>query len=168
MPQFCAPSVTPWRYKIPGRTGPPHNPGVRLIKYDRGSGEHLELVQYYMDLPKTNNMLNPVWEVEYTLPKDYGMSDLSPSSFSKLLAKMSESGSTEFNKYMKWRIVSAVNTDEPLCDINCKSSYVCSLKTVDAQLFNKCKNGFTSTAPVMDKAHILLLIFLIFVFVLQP
>ncbi|KAJ8316809.1 hypothetical protein KUTeg_004713 [Tegillarca granosa] len=168
MSQFCAPSVTPWRYKIPGRTGPPHNPGVRLIKYNRDSGEHLELVQYYMDLPKTNKMLNPEWEVEYTLPKDYGMSDLSPGSFGKLLTKMSQSESMEFKNYMKWKIVSAVNTDEPKCDINCKSSYICSLKTVDPQLFNKCKNEFVSTASITSKAQFTLLMSLTFVFVLKP
>ena len=51
-----APSVTPWRYKLGnGEIGPPHNPSVRLVTYDRVSGKHLNIEQFWLDLPASNN-----------------------------------------------------------------------------------------------------------------
>jgi hypothetical protein len=52
-PFFVAPSVTPWRYKLSnGETGPPHDPSVRLVTYDRDTGRHLNILQYKLDLPR--------------------------------------------------------------------------------------------------------------------
>ena len=50
-----APSVTPWRYKLSnGAIGPPHNPAVRLVTYDRDTGRHLDIEQLRLDLPASN------------------------------------------------------------------------------------------------------------------
>ncbi|PVD29741.1 hypothetical protein C0Q70_08997 [Pomacea canaliculata] len=55
VPLFVAPSVTPWRYKLKtGEIGPPHNPAVRLVSFDRTSGKHLNIQQYRLDLPQGN------------------------------------------------------------------------------------------------------------------
>ena len=51
VPIFVSPSVTPWRFKLStGEIGLPHNPAIRLVTYDRDTGDHLNIQQYYLDL----------------------------------------------------------------------------------------------------------------------
>lgn len=55
VPMFVAPSVTPWRFKLPdGRVGPPHDPSVRLVYYDTTTGKHLDVVQFRLNLTDAN------------------------------------------------------------------------------------------------------------------
>uniref|UniRef100_A0A0B7AV20 Calcineurin-like phosphoesterase domain-containing protein n=1 Tax=Arion vulgaris TaxID=1028688 RepID=A0A0B7AV20_9EUPU len=58
--QFTAPSVTPWRYRIKTKTGDPHNPGIRLVSYDKDTGLHINYDQYYIISPRaiTKEMLH--------------------------------------------------------------------------------------------------------------
>ncbi|KAK7494039.1 hypothetical protein BaRGS_00014697 [Batillaria attramentaria] len=51
---FYDAQVTPWRYKLPGQVGVPHNPAIRLVTFDRDTGRHLDIQQYYLDLPASN------------------------------------------------------------------------------------------------------------------
>lgn len=59
--QFTAPSVTPWRYRAETFTTDPHNPGVRLVKYDNVTGQHLDYTQYYINLTDSNRQENTTW-----------------------------------------------------------------------------------------------------------
>lgn len=61
MAHFSAPSVTPWRHKIPTETGSPHNPGIRLIEYDRDTGMHINYEQFYMNLTDSNRQGMANW-----------------------------------------------------------------------------------------------------------
>lgn len=65
---FVAPSVTPWRFKLKsGQTGPPHNPSVRLVTYDRDSGRHLNVEQFRLDLPAANTQGTANFSLLYSL-----------------------------------------------------------------------------------------------------
>lgn len=59
--QFNAPSVTPWRYKLPTKTGEAHNPGIRLIKYNRDTGLNLDYTQYFINITDANRENKSSW-----------------------------------------------------------------------------------------------------------
>ena len=147
-----APSVTPWRYVIEstGFTGNAHNPGVRLVKYDRISGEFLDITQYYMDLPESNIRGIPMWKSEYSFVADYKIADLSPESLDKLVTMMEkEEGSKYFDANHRWREVSVPDSYRPSCDKKCVSQRLCSFKHVDQEQFDKCMDDFANSAGLL-------------------
>ncbi|RUS82622.1 hypothetical protein EGW08_009615, partial [Elysia chlorotica] len=61
-PVFLAPSVTPLRGRAPsGQQNPAHNPGVRLIYYDRQTGIHLGYTQFYTNITEDNSQGQINW-----------------------------------------------------------------------------------------------------------
>lgn len=58
IPVFMAPSVTPWRYKNPKKTGAAHNPGIRLVKYDRATGNIFPAVNVAVYTSNTRPTIN--------------------------------------------------------------------------------------------------------------
>ncbi|GFO25614.1 acid sphingomyelinase-like phosphodiesterase 3b [Plakobranchus ocellatus] len=62
-PVFLPPPVTPLRRTPPdGEQGPPLNPGVRLVKYDRLTGKHLNYRQFYTNITEDNRLGRAVWD----------------------------------------------------------------------------------------------------------
>ncbi|XP_045200351.1 acid sphingomyelinase-like phosphodiesterase 3a [Mercenaria mercenaria] len=131
-PVFLAPSVTPIRF------GPVHNPGIRLVKYDRSTGQHLGISQYYLDLSKANNAGRADWKLEYTTASTYGLQDLSAGKLSSLTDKMRDPDSLEFKTYWKYYVVSPSEELTDACNSTCHASVVCGLTEFIKADFDKC------------------------------
>lgn len=138
--QFCAPSVTPWRHFYPPHTplGPAHNPGIRLIAYDRKSGDVIDIFQYYIDLPNVNKNEFTIWNTEYDYIKDYGIFDMSPKSVKELITRMENRESSEFQLFHKYWAVSVNENLRENCDDACHSRFYCSFLHVDYEKFKEC------------------------------
>lgn len=146
MPIFIAPSVTPWRYKIPGKVGPAHNPGIRLVKYDRSSGVHLDIEQYYLDLVKANQHGVATWELEYKASAKYGTNTLTATDIQTLANKMKTATSNEFKSYwMHYTVSPPLNLTES-CDDDCHTSIICGFTEFEMVAFRSCKASMISGA----------------------
>ncbi|XP_045189493.2 acid sphingomyelinase-like phosphodiesterase 3a isoform X2 [Mercenaria mercenaria] len=146
VPIFMAPSVTPWRYKIPQEIGPAHNPGIRLVKYDRSTGGHLEIQQYYLDLVKANKNGFASWELEYNTSSHYGLSTLTATTLLKLAEKMKKPTSNEFKNYWKFYTVTPPTNLQDSCDEDCHSSIICGFTEFEMEDFKSCKTNMVSNA----------------------
>ncbi|KAL3874979.1 hypothetical protein ACJMK2_037925 [Sinanodonta woodiana] len=133
---FIAPSITPWRSIVPASTEPAHNPGARLVKYDRKSGSHLDVLQYYVDLPQANRDNILTWRLGYSATVDYKIPDVTPASLDKLIQRMAPLESEEFKRYVIWYNTNAT-TNFP-CDQFCHKSVICGMKNVDEISFKNC------------------------------
>ncbi|XP_071168876.1 acid sphingomyelinase-like phosphodiesterase 3b [Mytilus galloprovincialis] len=146
--QFCAPSITPWRYKFDGRTGPAHNPSFRLLKYDRSNGNLLDFTQYYMDLPEVNRNNQSEWKIEYNATTAYELADLSPASMAQLVTRMRTQKNHEFQSFRKFWTVSVNENYEESCDEKCHAGFYCNSRHLEKDSFENCFNGLTtSVAP---------------------
>ncbi|KAH3787782.1 acid sphingomyelinase-like phosphodiesterase 3b [Dreissena polymorpha] len=143
-PIFIAPSVTPWRYVIPNEIGPAHNPGIRLVEYDRTTGRPLDITQYYLDLKTANQNATDNWEVEYEAKKDYEIPDLTAATLAKLASKIKDPGSKEFKNYWRFYTVSAPTEMLEACVNDCHSAVYCGLTFFDMDSFRACQNKMIS------------------------
>ncbi|XP_045191532.2 acid sphingomyelinase-like phosphodiesterase 3b [Mercenaria mercenaria] len=133
---FIAPSVTPWRYQILSEKETPHNPGVRLIKYDRQTGKQLDIYQYFMDLETANKVGYVNWTLGYQATTLYGIPDVTAPSMETLVKKMSNINSQEFKAYVNWYNTNGVK-DFP-CDAKCHKVVMCGLRNLEEGPFNTC------------------------------
>ncbi|XP_046368337.2 acid sphingomyelinase-like phosphodiesterase 3b [Haliotis rufescens] len=141
IPMFIAPSVTPWRYKSGTESDAPHNPAVRLVKYDQKTGEALDFIQYYMDLTESNEANASSWKVAYDASKAYQVKDLSAASVSMAVKQMS-TDKYVLDKYIRFNTVLANgNTTVNECDATCRAEYICSFTHHEFGEFNSCVNG---------------------------
>lgn len=137
---FIAPSVTPWRYVTSTRIGPAHNPGIRLVKYDRTTGRHLGIEQYYLDLEASNEANETaVWTLEYDSSSTYGLADLTAPSLKNLADRMNDPESGEFKKFWQYYTVSPPEHLKETCGANCHASVICGLTNFYMDLFDNCK-----------------------------
>lgn len=145
---FMAPSVTPWRFKIPslGVTGKAHNPGFRMIKYDQSTGRHLDLIQYFMDLPESNRMQAPVWKTGYTATSDMSIPDITPASMDLFVKRMADPNGADFKKFYSWRFTSAEHPSVGVCDQSCHAIIHCNFIHSSKKKYDQCVNLLTSNA----------------------
>ncbi|XP_046548538.1 LOW QUALITY PROTEIN: acid sphingomyelinase-like phosphodiesterase 3b [Haliotis rubra] len=106
VPMFIAPSVTPWRYKSRTESGAPHNPAIRLVKYNQQTGEALDYIQYYMNLTESNEVNASTWKVAYDASTTYRVSDLAAASVSRVVQQMSTDRNL-LNNYIRFNTVLA-------------------------------------------------------------
>ena len=142
---FMAPSVTPWRFKIPGVTGKAHNPGFRMIKYDQTTGRHLDLVQYYMDLPESNRLQTPVWKIGYTATSDMSIADITPDSMDAFIKRMADPDGEDFRKFYRWRFTTVDHPSVGTCDRSCHAVMHCNFIHSSKMKYDQCVNRLTST-----------------------
>ncbi|XP_005095075.2 acid sphingomyelinase-like phosphodiesterase 3b [Aplysia californica] len=152
VPQFMAPSVTPWRFKIPGLTGAAHNPAVRLVKYDRDTGLNLDYDQYFMNLTQGNQQGSPTWKKLYTFTEAYKVNDMSVASLRSIFDKMKSQNSEEGQKFCNFHLVSEFDkpcTSGMRADIHCAGTipYLekakdCAMRYVNAA--SRLAGGFRS------------------------
>jgi len=156
-PIFIAPSVTPWRYVIPSETGPAHNPGVRLVSYDKQTGKHQEISQYYLDLNKANENGTDDWELEYRTSDVYSLQDLTARSLEGLAGKMKTASGPEFRNYWRFYTVSPPDDLLEACDANCHASIICGFTEYDLDTFATCTSGLVSSATTNTRLAVLIL-----------
>ncbi|KAL3857501.1 hypothetical protein ACJMK2_012167 [Sinanodonta woodiana] len=154
---FIAPSITPWRYIIGSEIEPKHNPGARLVKYDRESGRQYDIQQYYVDLPQANKDGNLKWKLGYNATTEYDIPDVTPASLETLVQKMSSATSQKFLKFVLWYNTNA--TEFP-CNDTCHKSVLCGIKNMDESAFNQCLQNDISFATMLTPRMTLPLVIL--------
>ena len=134
VPLFVAPSVTPLSYE--DTTSPRHNPAVRLVKFDRQTGRPLDILQYYVDLPKANLKHHVNLTLGYIATREYGIPDVTPGALARLASMFKNATSPEFKAYMKWYTSNAIK-DYP-CDKNCHKVVLCAIGYLKEDEFSRC------------------------------
>ncbi|XP_041371161.1 acid sphingomyelinase-like phosphodiesterase 3b isoform X4 [Gigantopelta aegis] len=162
VPMFMAPSITPWRFKIPNKVGEAHNPGIRVVTYDRTTGKHLNIIQYYMDLDASNSRNATNWTVGYDAQRVYGISDITAKSLHGLTDKLKKTSSL-MDSYVKFRWVLAKPEDRVKgCNKACRESFFCGFKHHDMSSFNKCKEKYVGSAVKAGESCLFVLVMFIF------
>ncbi|XP_050302558.1 acid sphingomyelinase-like phosphodiesterase 3b [Anthonomus grandis grandis] len=134
---MLAPSITPKR----NHDGP-NNPGLRIYKFDRDSGQVFDYTQYYLDLSAANSNGKAEWVVEYNFSTYYGINDITPLNLHTLADKFTqESGSGEngvFTKYYKANSVRINNKASYNCDDTCAHMHYCAITRIDYEEHEQC------------------------------
>ena len=148
-----------------GNAGPAHNPGIRLVKYDRDTGKHLDLEQYYLDLEMANKDGAANWTLEYRATDVYQIGDLTATSLTQLVKKMEGKESDIFNKYWLHYTVTAPEHLRTPCDEECHSIIMCGFTKFYTEPYSTCITDRTSGAQAMATTLGLLLFSLIMLLV---
>ncbi|XP_076437430.1 acid sphingomyelinase-like phosphodiesterase 3b [Babylonia areolata] len=150
IPLFVAPSVTPWRFKLPsGEVGPPHNPAIRLVTYDRQTGDHVNVEQYRLDLPLFGQGQEANFTLLYSFTEHYRLHDVSAASLHKLVTRMASSseGDALLNDYFRFAAAGADGNDR--CDQVCKRKILCGFGHYTRADYSHCLNhGGDTVVPV--------------------
>ncbi|XP_057663019.1 acid sphingomyelinase-like phosphodiesterase 3b isoform X1 [Diorhabda carinulata] len=139
---MVAPSVTPKR-TIDG----PNNPGLRLYKFDKDTGQVFDYTQFYLDLSAANANENRIaeWAVEYNFSTYYSINEINAGSLHALADKFTQDnpfGNSVFNKYYRANSV-RINNNPSGCDATCAHTHFCAITRVDYDEFHQCMQ----TAP---------------------
>ncbi|XP_060581957.1 acid sphingomyelinase-like phosphodiesterase 3b [Ruditapes philippinarum] len=150
---FLAPSVTPWRYQLPdGEIEPPHNPGARLVKYDRQTGKQLDILQYYADLNSANANNKLTWTLGYNATSLYGIPDITPKSMGELNDKMTSASNQVFKAYMNWYNTNANTSDQFPCNDTCFKTVKCGIRFIDKASFTNCLSAVNGSNSVFTSS----------------
>ena len=133
---FLAPSITPWRFQIPNEVEPAHNPGARLVKYNRQTGKQLDILQYYINLNHSNTAGDITWLFGYKATSLYGIPDLTPVSMATLTNKMTDPHTSPFTDYVTWHNTNGSSDFQ--CDSTCFHSMKCGIKHAQDVDFQNC------------------------------
>lgn len=149
------PFSDPWRYKLAdGEVEPAHNPGVRLVSYDRQTGQQLDLSQYYVDLNAANRDGSLRWVFGYNATSLYRIPDITPKSMDQVVAKMASSNDVNFKAYMNWYNTNANTSNEWPCDDTCYKSVMCGFKYLTDEPFQQCMKTVNVSTQVSNcSAH---------------
>ena len=161
MSLFIAPSITPWRYVIATETEPPHNPGARLIKYDRQSGRQLDILQYYVDLPTANAKRQLNWTLGYVATNEYSIPDITPAAMDALVTKLQDPAGKYFEKYVNWYNTNAIKGYP--CNAQCHKSVMCGFKHMKEEDFIQCLKAVSKASICFDQFRVVLTLFIIVV-----
>ncbi|KAL8608057.1 hypothetical protein ACOMHN_023873 [Nucella lapillus] len=144
IPLFVAPSVTPWRFKLrTGETGPPHNPAIRLVTYDRDTGDHVNIQQFRLDLPSFSQQLEANFTLLYSFTEHYRLADISATSLNKLISRMKSppEGDALLNDYFRFSLAGAEPVEE--CNQMCKRKIVCGFQHYTNDEYHLCVDNNT-------------------------
>ncbi|RCN25337.1 hypothetical protein ANCCAN_28952 [Ancylostoma caninum] len=83
----------------------------------------LDIENYYADLDESNSESPPVWKLLYSAKEEYGLRDLSPRSWNKLVDSI-VSNEKMAQKFFR----NAFRVEEPACAVDCQRNLLCSLR----------------------------------------
>ncbi|XP_070174822.1 acid sphingomyelinase-like phosphodiesterase 3b isoform X2 [Littorina saxatilis] len=162
IPLFVAPSVTPWRFILNEEvTGSPHNPAIRLVTYDRDTGDHVNIDQYRMDLSASLPQGDGDFTRLYSFTESYKLQDISATSLDSLITRMSAQagGDDLLNTYFNFTLTGAQFES---CDQTCKTRILCGFRHYTSAEFNKCERDNSDASGTGSRvAAPTLLIFLV-------
>ncbi|XP_046572573.1 acid sphingomyelinase-like phosphodiesterase 3b [Haliotis rubra] len=158
VPMFMAPSLTPWRFKITDKTGDPHNPAVRLVKYNQQTGVPLDIHQYYMDLTASNRNNVSDWKIAYKASEAYGQSDLSAVSVDNII-KAFKTDKSVLDKFIRHRSVLANGeTTVNACDEKCRAELNCGFIHMTEDSFDSCYTAIVGGSARLCSSSFLIVI----------
>lgn len=134
---MLAPSLTPRR-----TTDGPNNPGLRLYKFDKDTGQVIDYTQYYLDLSNANRKGEAEWVVEYNFSSYYGITNITPLSLHNLAEKLTQyspSGNPTFTRYYRANSVRIHNESQiHICDLSCAHNHYCAITRIDYHEHEDC------------------------------
>ncbi|KAF7268677.1 hypothetical protein GWI33_018231 [Rhynchophorus ferrugineus] len=133
---MLAPSITPKRTH-----DGPNNPGLRIYKFDKDTGQVFDYTQYYLDLSAANYNGKADWVVEYNFSTYYGINDITPLNLHSLADKFTQEATTDnsvFNKYYKANSVKIHNRASTNCDDTCAHTHYCAITRIDYEEHGQC------------------------------
>lgn len=150
-PLFVAPSVTPWRFKLKtGEIGPPHDPSVRLVTYDRATGRHLDIEQYRLNLPETKGQQPAVnFTLLYKFTQRYTVPDLTAASLDRLFTRMDTAteGDRLLQDYYRFTQAGAEQeASDSTCNKDCKQRILCGFRHYIKTQFDACLTNYINLA----------------------
>ncbi|RUS80811.1 hypothetical protein EGW08_011432 [Elysia chlorotica] len=142
--QFTAPSVTPWRarFTTPAgeQTGAPHNPGVRVVEFDRDTGEHIDYHQYFINLTDTNVQNKANWAKLYSFQEAYDVPDMSVGSIKAVYARVKDGEGEQYTRrFCRFSLVSAL--DKP-CEERVRGEIYCGGLLYDKAQADSCVQDY--------------------------
>ncbi|XP_048249590.1 acid sphingomyelinase-like phosphodiesterase 3b isoform X2 [Haliotis rufescens] len=166
VPIFMAPSITPWRFKIPDESGDPHNPAIRLVKYNQQTGVLLDIHQYYMNLTDSNRNNASDWKIEYKASEEYGQTDLSAVSVDNII-KAFKTDKSLLDKYIRYNTVLANgDTTVNACDEKCRAEYNCAFINMNEISFDSCYTTLVGGSARLCSSSFLIVLLAIIYYVL--
>ncbi|XP_030756670.1 acid sphingomyelinase-like phosphodiesterase 3b [Sitophilus oryzae] len=133
---MLAPSITPKRTH-----NGPNNPGLRIYKFDKDTGQVFDYTQYYLDLSSANYNRKADWVVEYNFSTYYGINDITPLNLHTLADKFTQEATTDngvFNKYYKANSVKIHTRATTNCDDTCAHTHYCAITRIDYDEHSQC------------------------------
>ncbi|XP_050298628.1 acid sphingomyelinase-like phosphodiesterase 3a [Anthonomus grandis grandis] len=133
---LIAPSVTPKRNHIG-----PNNPGLRLYKFDKDTGQIFDYTQYYLDLSQANKHFSADWTVEYNFTTYYEVNQINALNLHNLAKKFvngDPDGNILFEKYYKANTVKVISHPKDMYDLGCIHNHFCAITQVDFIGFEEC------------------------------
>ena len=136
---LLAPSVTPWRARIPGnRLSAARNPGIRLVKMTPDYTRLLDVEQYYLSLTEANEQRVDEWKLEYSFQKTYNMTDATTASLQGLLDEFKDPSNEQFEQYHVFNTVKAQAKSNVPCDSACRNRHICTIECVEYEDLESC------------------------------
>jgi len=157
---LLAPAVTPWETTLAGVIGgAANNPSIRLIEYDRTTGEVLDIHQHYLNLTEANirkeNGQDPVWELAYKGTEYFQTDDMGTASLNAIAQKM-VADDEYFQKY--YSINGVLYDPEETCTFECKYIHYCAITEVEYDGYEGCVNRLNNNSvPCKPQVYLTIL-----------
>lgn len=160
---FVAPPLTPYgsafnpavrAYSLELRARAPDEGGVAVLRAHAGAGDAVvpsgcallrDFTQWVLLLESSNLLRRPVWKVEYTAARAYGLTDMSVQSWRDALARMREPRSIELARYVAHTNVWDQGR-ERFHTIDGARAMLCGAEHVDPDAFARCRDDAASAA----------------------
>ncbi|XP_014603007.1 PREDICTED: acid sphingomyelinase-like phosphodiesterase 3b isoform X2 [Polistes canadensis] len=169
---MIAPSITP------SAPGGPNNPGLRLYKFETGTGQVLDYKQYYLDLMEANKQGSANWKVEYALLDYYDLKEITAISLHDLADRFTQSSDYAFVRYYAANTVHLPREVETIWGCGgplngaCALHHYCTVTRLNADLYEQCyasyafplaSRGISTTYCNLSIVNSLLLLLMFFV-----
>ena len=106
------------------------------------TGKHLDIEQYFLDLPKANNDGVAKWELEYRTSEVYRLTELTATSLKDLAHRMKYRSGSEFSSYWRFYTVSTAVSLLGECDEVCHAKIICGFMEYNMTVFKDCVKNF--------------------------
>ena len=145
---LLAPAVTPWETTLPGVIGgAANNPSIRLVEYDRTTGEVLDIHQYYLNLTDANlqeqNGRPAEWIIAYKGTEYFDIPNMGTASLNELAQSMINADAL-FQKY--YAINGVLYDPNETCTEECKYIHYCAITEVEYPDYEACVNRLNSSS----------------------
>ncbi|XP_043486445.1 acid sphingomyelinase-like phosphodiesterase 3b isoform X2 [Polistes fuscatus] len=169
---MIAPSITP------SAPGGPNNPGLRLYKFETGTGQVLDYKQYYLDLMEANKQGSANWKVEYALLDYYDLKEITAISLHDLADRFTQSSDYAFVRYYAANTVHLPREVETIWGCGgplngaCALHHYCTVTRLNAELYEQCyasyafplaSRGISTTYCNLSIVNSLLILLMFFV-----
>ncbi|KAL0206767.1 hypothetical protein P9112_012478 [Eukaryota sp. TZLM1-RC] len=126
-PVFAAPAILVEAHDVAkvGHLG--NNPGVRLFKYDRATGDLLDYEQYWMNLTLSNEKGVALWNLEYRASSFFGIENLNGDSMMEAYHKLVDCPEL-FHEYWTYQ---HVLKPKPKISDDARRIHLCGIKYID-------------------------------------